>query len=147
VLDSSAVCSAAGALRVNKKTEMQAPTALARGARDQIISRVSLRRPRMAILNINTGNQALQTNYAAALQPFTQNFGNATQGVGALGNALGLNGPAGTQSALTALKTTPEPHSTTSTLTGHARSRNTRSIAGSSPRSRKPPRLSWRRSR
>lgn len=57
--------------------------------------------------NINTGNQALQTNYAAALQPFTQNFGNAQQGVGALGNALGLNGPQGTQSALTALKTTP----------------------------------------
>jgi hypothetical protein len=57
--------------------------------------------------NINTGNQALQTNYAAALQPFTQNFGTATQGVGALGNALGLNGPQGDQSALTALKTTP----------------------------------------
>src|SRR5271170_1711872 len=50
VLGSSAVCFAAGALRVNKKTEMQAPTALALGARDQIISRVSLRRPRMAIL-------------------------------------------------------------------------------------------------
>ena len=36
-----------------------------------------------------------------------QNFGTAQQGVGALGNALGLNGPAGTQSALTALEMTP----------------------------------------
>ena len=35
------------------------------------------------------------------------NYGTAQQGVGALGNALGLNGPAGTQSALTALQTTP----------------------------------------
>jgi hypothetical protein len=52
VLDSGAVCSAAGALRVNKKTEMQALTALALGIRDQIISRVSLRRPRMAILQV-----------------------------------------------------------------------------------------------
>jgi hypothetical protein len=57
--------------------------------------------------NINQGNQALTTNYAAALQPQTQNFATATQGTTALGNALGLNGPAGTQSALTALQTTP----------------------------------------
>jgi hypothetical protein len=57
--------------------------------------------------NINQGNQALTTNYAAALQPQTQNFATATQGTTALGNALGLNGPAGTQSALTALETTP----------------------------------------
>lgn len=57
--------------------------------------------------NINQGNQALTTNYAAALSPFTTNFGTAQQGVGALGNALGLNGPAGTQSALTALQMTP----------------------------------------
>ena len=57
--------------------------------------------------NINQGNQALTTNYAAALSPFTTNFGTSQQGVGALGNALGLNGPAGTQSALTALQMTP----------------------------------------
>jgi hypothetical protein len=57
--------------------------------------------------DINAGNQALTTNYNAALQPFQQNFGSARQGVGALGNVLGLNGPAGTQSALTALQTTP----------------------------------------
>ena len=57
--------------------------------------------------NINQGNQALTTNYAAALSPFTTNLGASQQGVGALGNALGLNGPAGTQSALTALQMTP----------------------------------------
>src|SRR5277367_3760509 len=45
-----AVCPAAGARLANKKIEMRAATALASGARDQIISRVSLRPPRMAIL-------------------------------------------------------------------------------------------------
>lgn len=55
----------------------------------------------------NQGTDALNTNYAKALQPAQQNFGQAQQGVGALGNVLGLNGPAGTQSALTALQTTP----------------------------------------
>jgi Chaperone of endosialidase len=57
--------------------------------------------------DINQGSQALQTNYGAALAPFTQNYNTATQGTTALGNALGINGPAGTQSALTQLKTSP----------------------------------------
>jgi hypothetical protein len=42
-----------------------------------------------------------------ALQPFQQNQATAQQGIGALGNLLGLNGPAGSQSALTQLQTTP----------------------------------------
>jgi hypothetical protein len=42
-----------------------------------------------------------------ALQPFQQNQATAQQGIGALGNLLGLNGAAGTQSALTNLQTTP----------------------------------------
>lgn len=57
--------------------------------------------------SINGGNQALTTNYTSALQPFLQNYAAAQPGVGALGNALGLNGPAGNQSALAALQTTP----------------------------------------
>lgn len=60
-----------------------------------------------AATDIGTGNTALTTNYAAALQPFTQNYTTAQQGVGALTNALGLGGPAGNQSALTALRATP----------------------------------------
>jgi Chaperone of endosialidase len=57
--------------------------------------------------DINQGNQALNTNFAAALAPFTQNYGQAQQGVTQLGNVLGLNGPQGSQNALTTLKTTP----------------------------------------
>ena len=57
--------------------------------------------------NINTGNSDLTTNYAAALAPLTANNATATQGTAALGNALGLNGPAGSQTALTNFSTTP----------------------------------------
>jgi Chaperone of endosialidase len=57
--------------------------------------------------DINQGSQALNTNFAAALAPFTQNYGQAQQGVAQLGNVLGLNGPGGTQKALTTLQTTP----------------------------------------
>ena len=42
-----------------------------------------------------------------ALQPFQQNQATAQQGIGALGKLLGLNGPAGSQSALAQLQTTP----------------------------------------
>ena len=52
-------------------------------------------------------NSALTTDYTKGLQPFLQNFGTATQGTGALGNVLGLNGPAGSQSALANLQTSP----------------------------------------
>jgi hypothetical protein len=60
-------------------------------------------------LNQNYGQAtgALGTNYAAALQPYMQNYGQAQAGVGALGNALGLNGAAGTDAALTQLRSTP----------------------------------------
>jgi len=56
---------------------------------------------------INQGNSALQTNYADALAPYTQNYGQAQQGVTALGNVLGLNGAAGSQNASAALQTMP----------------------------------------
>lgn len=53
-------------------------------------------------------NQAVINNYSgAALQPYQTNFNTSQQGVGALGNLLGLNGAAGSQSALTQLQTTP----------------------------------------
>lgn len=57
--------------------------------------------------NINQGIGALTTNYGAALAPFTQNFGQAQGGVTQLGNVLGLNGAAGSDAALTALRNTP----------------------------------------
>lgn len=53
------------------------------------------------------GNGALNSYTASAIAPQQQNYATAQQGVGALGNVLGLNGPQGTQSAMTALKTTP----------------------------------------
>jgi hypothetical protein len=56
---------------------------------------------------INQGTGALNTNYAAALAPFTQNFGTANAGTTQLGNVLGLNGQAGSDAALTALRNTP----------------------------------------
>ncbi len=56
-------------------------------------------------LNANPG---IITQYGGqALQPYQTNFNTAQQGVGALGNLLGLNGAAGSQSALTSLQTTP----------------------------------------
>jgi hypothetical protein len=53
------------------------------------------------------GQQALQTNYASGLQPFQQNYTQSNQGTTALGNALGLNGPAGNQQASQQLQSTP----------------------------------------
>jgi Chaperone of endosialidase len=52
------------------------------------------------------GNQ-LQTNYAAGLQPFQQNFATGTQGTTAYGNALGVNGPQGSQQAMQAFQNNP----------------------------------------
>jgi len=63
---------------------------------------------------IGAGQQGAQTadqQLAAATQqgvaPLQQNLTTANQGVTGLGNALGLNGPAGNQSALAQLETTP----------------------------------------
>ena len=53
------------------------------------------------------GQNALTTNYTAGLQPFLQNYGTATQGTTQLGNALGINGPAGSKQALQTLQATP----------------------------------------
>lgn len=53
------------------------------------------------------GANALNTNYTAGLQPFLQNFGQDTQGATALGNALGLNGPGGSASAVSAFQANP----------------------------------------
>lgn len=55
----------------------------------------------------DAGNKILAATTGQAVAPFQQNFDTATGGVAGLTNALGLNGPAGSQSALTALKTTP----------------------------------------
>jgi hypothetical protein len=56
-------------------------------------------------LNANAG--VIEQYGGQALQPYQTNFNTAQGGVGALGNLLGLNGPAGSQSALTQLQTTP----------------------------------------
>ena len=56
---------------------------------------------------INQGSSTLQSNYGQALQPFQSNYANAQQGTTALGNVLGLNGAAGSQSANAALQTMP----------------------------------------
>lgn len=53
------------------------------------------------------GANALQTNYAAGLQPFQTNFNQAQQGTTQLGNLLGQNGPAGSQQAMQTLQATP----------------------------------------
>jgi hypothetical protein len=50
------------------------------------------------------GQNALNTNYAAGLQPFLQNYNAASAGQNMLGNALGLNGPGGGAQALTAFQ-------------------------------------------
>jgi hypothetical protein len=62
--------------------------------------------------NILNSNPGIITSLGAqAIQPFQTNSNIATNGLtgasGSLGNLLGLNGPAGTQSALTQLQTTP----------------------------------------
>lgn len=56
---------------------------------------------------VNAGNQNLLSNYTSALQPYLQNYGQAQQGTTQLGNVLGLNGPAGSSSALSTLQSTP----------------------------------------
>jgi hypothetical protein len=53
------------------------------------------------------GRGALTTDYAAALSPYTQNYANASQGMGAYGNALGLGGAAGNASALAGFQNNP----------------------------------------
>lgn len=53
------------------------------------------------------GRDALNSNYSAALQPYTANFNNAQQGTTALGNALGLNGAAGNSAATAAFQNNP----------------------------------------
>src|SRR5689334_20778576 len=53
------------------------------------------------------GRNDLSTNYAAGLQPYMQNFQQAQQGTGALGNALGLNGPQGNAAAIAAFQNNP----------------------------------------
>jgi hypothetical protein len=55
----------------------------------------------------NVGSTDLISNYSSALQPFLQNFNTAQGGVTQLGNLLGLNGSAGSQSALQTLQNTP----------------------------------------
>ena len=60
-----------------------------------------------ATSDINSGNNILATSTLQGLAPQTQNYATDTQGTTALGNALGLNGAAGTQSALTQFQTTP----------------------------------------
>ncbi|MCW2286231.1 hypothetical protein M2323_004030 [Rhodoblastus acidophilus] len=57
--------------------------------------------------NIAAGDSALNTNYAAALQPYLQNYSTAQQGVSKLGDLLGLNGAAGSQNAQAALTAMP----------------------------------------
>lgn len=60
-----------------------------------------------ATANINQGNQALQTNYTSALQPYLQNQQTANAGTTQLGNVLGLNGAQGNATAMQALQATP----------------------------------------
>ena len=55
------------------------------------------------------GRNALQTNYTAGIQPFLQNIGTANQGMGAIANAMGLNGPQGTQQAYNSFLGTVAP--------------------------------------
>lgn len=57
--------------------------------------------------SIGQGIDALKTNYTAGLQPYLTNFSNASAGTTALGNALGLNGPAGNQAATDAFMNNP----------------------------------------
>jgi hypothetical protein len=53
------------------------------------------------------GRQALNTNYAAALQPYTQEFGDYTKGTNAYADALGINGPEGSARAQAAFTNNP----------------------------------------
>jgi hypothetical protein len=53
------------------------------------------------------GRDALNTNYAAALQPYTTNFNLANQGQNSLADALGMNGAAGSARAQQAFTNNP----------------------------------------
>jgi hypothetical protein len=53
------------------------------------------------------GRAAINTNYAAALQPFTALSGSATQGANAYGDATGANGPAGNARATSNFQANP----------------------------------------
>ena len=55
----------------------------------------------------NTANQDITQSTQQAVAPYTALQPTLAAGTGALGNALGLNGPAGNQSALAQLQTTP----------------------------------------
>jgi hypothetical protein len=56
---------------------------------------------------LGQGRSALTSNYSAGLQPFMQNYQQSQAGTGALGNALGLNGPQGNASATAAFWNNP----------------------------------------
>jgi len=55
------------------------------------------------------GQNALNTNYSAGIQPFLQNIGYANKGLNAVANAMGLNGPSGTSQAYSSFLGTVEP--------------------------------------
>jgi hypothetical protein len=55
------------------------------------------------------GRGALTTNFTQALQPFLQNLGYANRGMGAIADAMGLNGPQGTQNAYRSFMGTVQP--------------------------------------
>lgn len=72
---------------------------------DQVTGLVNGANAAMGYLNQNPG---IITSYGGqALQPYQANYNQGQQGAGALANLLGLNGPVGSQSALTQLQTTP----------------------------------------
>jgi hypothetical protein len=56
---------------------------------------------------LNQGTSALQTNYAAALQPSQQQFAAGQQGQNQLANLLGLNGANGSATAQNTLQSLP----------------------------------------
>jgi hypothetical protein len=56
---------------------------------------------------INSGNNILAESTLQGLQPNQQNYATAQTGVSQLGNVLGLNGPAGSQAAMSTLQSTP----------------------------------------
>jgi hypothetical protein len=55
------------------------------------------------------GRGALQSNFMQGLQPFLQNVGTANRGMSAIADAMGLNGPKGTQNAYASFLGTVEP--------------------------------------
>jgi hypothetical protein len=79
------------------------------GANDAAQSQQNAAIMGMLTTQANEGNaiNALQSTTNQALPYYQTNWGTSQQGVGALSNLLGLNGAAGTQSALANLQTTP----------------------------------------